>query len=88
MTTHAAAAEALRMADPKKRRKTMPRAANLAPAAIATPTVEEKLVPDDHVVVLFGGTGDLARRKLLPGPRQLRTSASRASATTCDGIAS
>jgi glucose-6-phosphate 1-dehydrogenase len=25
------------------------------------------LVPDDHVVVLFGATGDLARRKLLPG---------------------
>jgi glucose-6-phosphate 1-dehydrogenase len=23
--------------------------------------------PDDHVLVLFGGTGDLARRKLLPG---------------------
>ncbi len=26
-----------------------------------------KLVPDDHVIVLFGATGDLARRKLLPG---------------------
>ena len=25
------------------------------------------LVPDDHVIVLYGGTGDLARRKLLPG---------------------
>jgi glucose-6-phosphate 1-dehydrogenase len=24
-------------------------------------------VPDDHIVVLFGATGDLARRKLLPG---------------------
>jgi glucose-6-phosphate 1-dehydrogenase len=24
-------------------------------------------VPDDHVVVLFGATGDLAKRKLLPG---------------------
>src|SRR5712691_2495543 len=23
--------------------------------------------PDDHVIVLFGATGDLARRKLLPG---------------------
>jgi glucose-6-phosphate 1-dehydrogenase len=23
--------------------------------------------PDNHVVVLFGATGDLARRKLLPG---------------------
>ena len=24
-------------------------------------------MPDDHVVVLFGATGDLAKRKLLPG---------------------
>ena len=24
-------------------------------------------VPDDHIVILYGGTGDLARRKLLPG---------------------
>jgi glucose-6-phosphate 1-dehydrogenase len=23
--------------------------------------------PEDHVIVLFGATGDLARRKLLPG---------------------
>src|SRR5262249_61538968 len=23
--------------------------------------------PDNHIIVLFGGTGDLARRKLLPG---------------------
>ena len=23
--------------------------------------------PDDHVIVVFGATGDLARRKLLPG---------------------
>ena len=23
--------------------------------------------PDNHVIVLFGATGDLARRKLLPG---------------------
>lgn len=23
--------------------------------------------PDDHIIVLFGATGDLARRKLLPG---------------------
>jgi glucose-6-phosphate 1-dehydrogenase len=30
-------------------------------------SVNEELVPDDHVVVLFGGTGDLARRKLIPG---------------------
>jgi glucose-6-phosphate 1-dehydrogenase len=26
-----------------------------------------ELIPEDHVVVLFGATGDLARRKLLPG---------------------
>jgi glucose-6-phosphate 1-dehydrogenase len=25
------------------------------------------LTPDDHVIVIFGATGDLARRKLLPG---------------------
>ncbi len=25
------------------------------------------MIPDDHVIVLFGATGDLARRKLLPG---------------------
>ena len=31
------------------------------------PTLGGVLVPDDHVVVLFGATGDLARRKLLPG---------------------
>ena len=33
-------------------------------ATTASPTT---LVPDDHVVVLFGATGDLAKRKLLPG---------------------
>jgi glucose-6-phosphate 1-dehydrogenase len=27
----------------------------------------QDLIPDDHVIVLFGGRGDLARRKLLPG---------------------
>jgi glucose-6-phosphate 1-dehydrogenase len=32
------------------------------PAAISTDRV-----PQDHVIVLFGATGDLARRKLLPG---------------------
>jgi glucose-6-phosphate 1-dehydrogenase len=31
----------------------------------AAPTAS--LVPDDHVVVLYGATGDLAKRKLLPG---------------------
>jgi glucose-6-phosphate 1-dehydrogenase len=30
-------------------------------------SLSENLVPDDHIVVLYGGTGDLARRKLLPG---------------------
>ncbi len=30
--------------------------------------------PDDHVVVLFGATGDLAKRKLLPGLFHLATS--------------
>jgi hypothetical protein len=44
----------------------MPPTATLAPAA-SIPTVGAELAPDDHVVVLFGGTGDLARRKLLPG---------------------
>ncbi|MFD3873186.1 glucose-6-phosphate dehydrogenase [Streptomyces sp. NPDC058623] len=34
--------------------------------ATATPTPTEPL-PADHVIVLFGATGDLARRKLLPG---------------------
>ncbi|MES4903387.1 MULTISPECIES: glucose-6-phosphate dehydrogenase [unclassified Streptomyces] len=29
--------------------------------------------PDDHVIVLFGATGDLARRKLLPGLFHLAT---------------
>jgi glucose-6-phosphate 1-dehydrogenase len=31
------------------------------------PTQPTTAVPDDHVVVLFGATGDLAKRKLLPG---------------------
>ena len=33
-----------------------------APPAAVAPTI-----PDSHVIVLFGATGDLARRKLLPG---------------------
>jgi glucose-6-phosphate 1-dehydrogenase len=33
-----------------------------APAVTGAPTV-----PDSHVIVLFGATGDLAKRKLLPG---------------------
>jgi glucose-6-phosphate 1-dehydrogenase len=35
--------------------------------AASTPFVADELVPDDHVIILFGATGDLARRKLLPG---------------------
>jgi glucose-6-phosphate 1-dehydrogenase len=30
-------------------------------------STDQNLVPDDHIVVLFGVTGDLARRELLPG---------------------
>src|SRR5262245_48255824 len=30
-------------------------------------TLDQNLVPDEHIVVLFGATGDLARRELLPG---------------------
>jgi len=38
------------------------------PVAARPPArAEGAAVPDDHVVVLFGATGDLARRKLLPG---------------------
>ncbi len=29
--------------------------------------VRDGLIPEDHVIVIFGATGDLARRKLLPG---------------------
>jgi glucose-6-phosphate 1-dehydrogenase len=32
-----------------------------------TTSLAPELTPDDHVIVLFGATGDLARRKLLPG---------------------
>lgn len=28
--------------------------------------MQEALIPEDHVIVLFGANGDLARRKLLP----------------------
>jgi glucose-6-phosphate 1-dehydrogenase len=38
-------------------------AASLRPAV----TARAPQVPDDHVIVLFGATGDLVRRKLLPG---------------------
>ncbi len=33
----------------------------------ALPASTAERVPEDHVIVLFGATGDLARRKLLPG---------------------
>ena len=33
----------------------------------ARPAHQPELVPEDHVIVLFGATGDLARRKLPPG---------------------
>lgn len=32
-----------------------------------SPATDRGTRPDDHVVVIFGATGDLARRKLLPG---------------------
>ncbi len=37
------------------------------PAADARPRRYDDLAVDPHVVVLFGATGDLARRKLIPG---------------------
>src|SRR5262245_27860115 len=37
------------------------------PAPGARPYRHEDIAVDPHVVVLFGATGDLARRKLLPG---------------------
>jgi glucose-6-phosphate 1-dehydrogenase len=40
---------------------------NSALALESIPTPNDDLVPEDHVIVLFGATGDLARRKLLPG---------------------
>src|ERR1700686_2790253 len=48
-------------------------AASAKPAATAKPAASDRgramasPVPDDHVIVLFGATGDLAKRKLLPG---------------------
>ena len=39
------------------------------PAATTAPALasDTRVKPEDHVVVLFGATGDLAKRKLLPG---------------------
>jgi glucose-6-phosphate 1-dehydrogenase len=39
----------------------------MAVEALEQPTRESLAVPRDQVIVLFGATGDLARRKLLPG---------------------
>jgi glucose-6-phosphate 1-dehydrogenase len=67
---------------------------SLAPAVI--PAVSAELVPEDHVIVLFGATGDLARRKLLPGlfrlsqagllPRRYRIVATSRTDLTDDGF--
>ena len=39
------------------------------PATTTTPTPAPtaRPTPDNHVIVIFGITGDLARRKILPG---------------------
>jgi glucose-6-phosphate 1-dehydrogenase len=39
----------------------------MAVEILEAPTTAAPPVPDDQVIVLFGATGDLARRKLLPG---------------------
>jgi glucose-6-phosphate 1-dehydrogenase len=44
-----------------------------APGALTSRSSRERVVP--HVIVLFGATGDLARRKLLPGLTRLSLSA-------------
>jgi glucose-6-phosphate 1-dehydrogenase len=41
--------------------------AAVSSAARADLTIAGVTTPDDHVLVVFGATGDLARRKLLPG---------------------
>ena len=40
--------------------------------------------PENHVIVLFGATGDLARRKLLPGLFHLHAAGSHARGLACD----
>src|SRR5690349_24956592 len=51
----------------------MPRVTTSNPQTISYPAVgsrpyrHEDVAVDPHVVVLFGATGDLARRKLIPG---------------------
>ena len=39
----------------------------MSPAPSSSSTHGSLRRPDDHVIVLFGATGDLAKRKLLPG---------------------
>src|SRR5256885_9959805 len=39
----------------------------MSPDSPSLPTIRRPGRPDPHVIVLFGVTGDLARRKLLPG---------------------
>src|SRR3954452_14943365 len=39
----------------------------MAVETLEAPPTASSPVPDDQVIVLFGATGDLARRKLLPG---------------------
>ena len=54
---------------------TPPRAPTISYPAAERVTARNPLEPaDPHVVVLFGATGDLARRKLLPGLAHLVTS--------------
>jgi len=36
-------------------------------ATAADPSASLPARPEDHVLILFGATGDLAKRKLLPG---------------------
>jgi glucose-6-phosphate 1-dehydrogenase len=43
------------------------KAEHMAVEALEAPTTAAPAVPHDQLIVLFGATGDLARRKLLPG---------------------
>ena len=49
--------------DEERRRKAVPKEASEGKAV----SDNESPRPDNHVIVLFGATGDLAKRKLLPG---------------------
>jgi hypothetical protein len=48
-------------------REPRPAVGEAADIALAEGAVPAGRRPDDHVIVIFGATGDLARRKLLPG---------------------